>query len=91
MNPLAWSERFTISTDEVRQRLGHGSRRTWSLIARDRRQLHQEWIQSKQGQKQQNAAVTVLDVRGMDFGVQQQAYRIDQDMPLDPLDLLART
>ena len=74
----------------MRQNLCHGSGELWSLIAGIGEQLHQEWIQSKQGRKQQNAAVTVLDVRGMDFGVQQQAYRIDQDMPLDPLDLLAR-
>jgi hypothetical protein len=31
-----------------------------------------------------------LDVRRMHDAVQQEAYRIDQDVPLLPLDLLAR-
>ena len=35
-------------------------------------------------------AVTVLNIRGMNDNVQQEAQRVDQDVPLATLDLLAR-
>jgi hypothetical protein len=40
--------------------------------------------------KDRQDAVAVLDVGGMDRGAQEQAQRIDQDVPLLALDLLAR-
>ena len=88
--PFAWSDRFTISTGELRQDLCHGRGELRSLVAGIGEQLHQEGIHPEQGGQQQHAAVTVLDVRWMHHGMQQQAYRVDQDMPLLTLDLLAR-
>lgn len=38
----------------------------------------------------QRGAVTVLDVGTVDGDVQEQAERVDEDVVLDPLDLLAR-
>src|SRR6188472_920385 len=40
--------------------------------------------------QQRDGTVPVLDVGGMDRGAQQQAQRVDQDVPLLALDLLAR-
>ena len=44
---------------------------------------------AKQRRQQQNAAVAVLDVGGMNDGLHQQALRIDQDVPLLALDFLS--
>ena len=40
--------------------------------------------------QQQEGAVTVLNIGGMNDNVQQEAQRVDQDVPLATLDLLAR-
>ena len=45
---------------------------------------------AEQGSKDQNAAITILDIGRMDNGVKQQAYRIDKDVALLALDFLAR-
>ena len=45
---------------------------------------------SEQGSKDQNAAITILDIGRMHDGVKQQAYRIDKDVALLALDFLAR-
>src|ERR1700712_3955958 len=37
---------------------------------------------AEQGSQDQHAAIAVLNVSRMDHGVQQQAYRVDEDMPL---------
>jgi len=50
----------------------------------------QERVHSEQGCKQQDAAVAILDVGGMNDGVQQQAQRVYENMALLALDLLAR-
>jgi site-specific DNA recombinase len=42
------------------------------------------------GTQHRQGSVTVLDVGGMNHGTQQEAQRIDQDVPLLALDLLAR-
>ena len=60
------------------------------LVAAVGEQLAQEREQAEQGRQDQHAAVAVLNVRRMNDGMQQQAYRIDEDMPLLALDLLAR-
>ena len=44
---------------------------------------------TEQRGEQQDAAIAILDVGGMDDGVQQQTQRIDENMPLLALDQLA--
>ena len=44
---------------------------------------------TEQRGEQQDAAIAILDVGGMDDGVQQQTQRIDENMPLLALDHLA--
>ena len=53
------------------------------------KQLLEEWKPAKQRGEQQQAAIAVLNVGGMDDGVQQQTECIDQNMPLLALDQLA--
>ena len=53
-------------------------------------QLGQEREPSQQAAQQQTAAIAVLDVSRMHDRMQNQAQRIDQDMPLLAFDLLAR-
>ncbi len=60
------------------------------LVAAVGVQLQQEGIEAEQRRKQQHAAVAILDVGGMDDGAHQQALRIDQNVALLALDLLAR-
>jgi hypothetical protein len=60
------------------------------LIAGVSEQRLQERIHPEQGCKQQDAAVAILDVSGMDDGVEQQTQRIYQNVALLALDLLAR-
>ena len=50
----------------------------------------QERKGAEQGRHQHRAAVAVLDVGGVDDRMHQQALRIDEDVPLLALDLLAR-
>ena len=65
-----------------------GKNRT--LIGAVGKQLLEEWKLAKQRGEQQQAAIAVLNVGGMDDGVQQQTQRIDENMPLLALDQLAR-
>ena len=60
-----------------------------SLIGAVGKQLHEEWKLTEQRRQQQDAAVAILNAGGMHDGVQQQAQRIDQNMPLLALDQLA--
>ena len=60
------------------------------LIAGVSEQCLQEGIHPEQGRKQQDAAVAILDVSGMDDGVEQQTQRIYQNVALLALDLFAR-
>ena len=46
-------------------------------------------MQAEQGGHEQDATIAVLNVRGMDEGVEQQALGVDQDMTLLAPDLLA--
>ena len=61
-----------------------------SLITSIGEELLEKREFSKQGSEDESAAVSVLNVGGMHDGVQQQAYRIDENMPLLAFDLLAR-
>ena len=60
------------------------------LIGAVGKQLHEERKPTEQRRHQQDAAIAILDVGGMHDGVQQQTLRIDENMPLLALDLLAR-
>src|SRR6266478_9982053 len=60
------------------------------LIAGVSEQCLQERIHPEQGRKQQDAAVAILDVSGMNDGVEQQTQRIYQNVALLTLDLFAR-
>jgi len=61
-----------------------------SLIAGIGEQYLQEGIHPEQRCQQQDAAVAILNVGGMNDGVQQQAQRVYQNVALLALDLLAR-
>jgi len=61
-----------------------------SLIGRIGKELGEEWMQSEHRGEQHDAAVAILDVGGMNNGVQQQAQRIYENMALLAFDLLAR-
>src|SRR5208283_5649840 len=52
-------------------------------------ELDQERKGAEQARHHERAAIAVLDVGGVHDGVHQQALRIDADMPLRALDLLA--
>ena len=60
------------------------------LIGGVGKELLQERIHSEQGGKQQDAAVTILDIGGMNDGMEQQTQRVYENMALLALDLLAR-
>ena len=68
---------------------GDGGGELWPLVGGVGKQFEQEGISSEQGGQHQHTTVPILDVGGMNDGVQQQPYRIDQDMPLLTLDPLA--
>jgi len=57
------------------------------LIAGVSEQRLQERIHPEQGYKQQDAAVAILDVSGMNDGLEQQIQRIYQNVALPALDL----
>ena len=61
-----------------------------SLVTAVGIKLQQERVQPEQGSHQQHTAVAILDIRGMDDRLHQQALRVDQDVSLLALDLLAR-
>ena len=49
-----------------------------------------EWKQSSCPAQQLEGAITVLNIRRMNDNAQQEAQRVDQDVPLAAFDLLAR-
>jgi hypothetical protein len=81
------------SPDDLGHEVGHY---TGDPVGEDRtgigavgKQLAQEGELAEQRGQQQHAAIAVLHVGGSDKRVQQQPYRIDQDMPFLALDPLA--
>ncbi len=60
-----------------------------SLIAAVGKQLFQERIHPEQSGKKQNAAVAILDIGGVNNGVEQQIQRIYEKVTLLTFDLLA--
>lgn len=85
--------RLVRTLDDLDRKLWHRCRRTvtklCTLIASVHEQLGQKGIFPEQRVQNKNAAIAILNVRWMDHGMQQQTYRVDQDMPLLPFDLLA--
>ena len=75
---------------EVWQDFRQGLVESRSLIGRVGQELPQERMHPEQGRKQQDAAVAILDIGGMNDGVEQQAQRIYENVALLALDLLAR-
>ena len=61
----------------------------FSLVPAVSEEFEQERKQSEQRAHQQDAAVAILDIGGMDDGAQQQALRVYQDVALLALDLFA--
>ena len=45
-------------------------------------ELLQEWKLAKQCREQQEAAIAILNIRGVNDGVKQQTERVDENMPL---------
>jgi len=62
----------------------------WPLIATIGKELLQEGIHPKQGRKQHDAAVAILDIGAMNDRVEQQTQRVYENVALLALDLLAR-
>ena len=85
-NPTAVDERSTISSG-----LGRSLRGFWPLIAAITVDALNEREQTTRAAvKYQRHSVAILNIGGMDRYAQQQAERIDEDMPLATRDLLAR-
>ena len=61
-----------------------------ALIAAVGEELLQEGPAPEQGRQHKRAAVAILNVGGMHHSVQQQAYRVDEDMALLALGLFPR-
>ena len=74
---------------EIGQDFGEPVRKNRTLIGAVGKQFLKEWKLAEQRGEQQQAAIAILNVGGMDNGVQQQTQRIDQDVPLLALDQLA--
>ncbi len=60
-----------------------------ALIAAVCEQLLQKREFAEHRAQDENAAIAILNVGGMNEGMKQQAYRIDENMPLLALDLLS--
>ena len=74
---------------EIGQDAGQGAVKDRPLIGAVGEQFPEKGKQTKQGRQQRETAVAILNVGGGDDAVQQQALRIDQNMPLLALDQLA--
>ena len=61
-----------------------------SLVAGIGKELLQERIHSEQGCQQQDTTVAILDVGGVDGGMEQQTQRVYENLTLLALDLLSR-
>ena len=74
---------------EIGQDAGQGAVKDRPLIGAVGEQFPENGKQTEQGRQQRETAVAILNVGGGDDAVQQQALRIDQNMPLLALDQLA--
>ena len=85
--PFTRSDRLTGL--EIGQDAGQGAVKDRPLIGAVGEQFPEKGKQTEQGRQQRETAVAILNVGGGDDAVQQQALRIDQNMPLLALDQLA--
>lgn len=74
----------------MRQDAGQRSMKDWTLVGTVGEQLFKKWEQTKQRRQQDQAAVAILNIGGGDQAAQEQALRIDENMPLLAFDQLAR-
>ena len=74
---------------EIGQDAGQGAVKDRPLIGAVGEQFPEKGKQTEHGRQQRETAVAILNVGGGDDAVQQQALRIDQNMPLLALDQLA--
>ena len=74
---------------EIGQDAGQGAVKDRALIGAVGEQFPEKGKQTEQGRQQRETAGAILNVGGGDDAVQQQALRIDQNMPLLALDQLA--
>ena len=74
---------------EIGQDAGQGAVKDRRPDRRCRRTISRARETAEQGRQQRETAVAILNVGGGDDAVQQQALRIDQNMPLLALDQLA--
>ena len=75
---------------DVRQHASQRVVESRPLIGGIGKKLLQEGVQSEHRGEQQDATVAVLDIGGMNDGVQQQTQRIYENVALLAFDLLAR-
>src|SRR5712672_2308953 len=68
----------------------HGAAKQRASIAAIGVEFLQERIQAEHGRHHERAAVAILTVSSMNDGMNQQALRIDENVPLLALDLLSR-
>ena len=80
--------------DDFRDEAGQGFllriAKLWSLIAAIGEQLLKKRKFPEQCAQDESASIAILNVSAMDDGVKQQAYRVDENMPLFAFNLLAR-
>jgi hypothetical protein len=88
--PLGLRRSFDDFGFDTGQEFGERIAKDWPLISVVGKQFLQERKLTKQRRQQQHAAVAILNAGGMHDGVQQQAQRIDENMPLLALDQFAR-
>ena len=87
--PFTRSDRLTISVSRSGRMPARGAVKDRPLIGAVGEQFPEKGKQTEQGRQQRETAVAILNVGGGDDAVQQQALRIDQNMPLLALDQLA--
>jgi len=74
----------------LRHYFRHSAAKHRTLIAAIGVEFQQERIHAEHGRHDQHAAIAILNVGGVHDGVDQQALRIDENVPLLALDLLSR-
>ncbi len=79
--------------DDLNRKLRHcrggGVPELLALITSVREQFDQKGISPEQRGQHKDPAITILDIRRMNHGVQKQTYRVDQDMSFLSFDFLA--
>src|SRR5207237_8264074 len=75
---------------EMRKNFCKRFRKFWSLISAVGEQRLQKWKHAEQCRHHENASIAILNVGGMNDGVEQETYYVDKNVPLLALDLLSR-